>query len=198
MRNQKLSAVLATPLRSGELHRVELREFYKDYTPPRGVLKTLRKILDRVPQQYLQGLDCVVLTNMSGQPRRLRLGKIRTSKRRVSRSRVLGLYHHAHRGKYPWIEIYVDQIAQRYKSFMWIPLMREVFYGDVLLHEIGHHIHATVAPEHADKEEVAERWKKNLIRAAGLKRSWFYKRSIRYLVFPIVKTVLLIKLDQER
>ena len=174
-----------------------MREFYTDYTPPRGVSKTLRRILDRVPQQYLQGLDCVVLTNMSGQPRRLRLGKIRARKRRVPRSRVLGLYHGAHRGKLPWIEIYVDQIAERYKSCcMWVPLMREVFYGDVLLHEIGHHIHATVAPEHADKEEVAERWRKDLFRSAHLKRGWFYRRSMKYFVVPVVKTVLRIKLEK--
>lgn len=178
-----------TQERVGDRHEVELREFYKDYAPPRRVFKTIRKILDRVPQHYLQGLDCVVLTNMSGQPRRSRLGKIRSSKGYVSRSRVLGLYHGAHRGKRPWIEIYVDKIAGRHKGHLWVPFLLESVFGDVLLHEIGHHIHATTSPEHSDKEEVAERWKKDLWRSQ--KRNWLWRRSAKYLFVPILKLVLL-------
>jgi len=159
-----------TQERVDDRHKVELREFYKDYNPPRRVLKTIRKLLDLVPEQYIQGLDCVVLTNMSGQPRHRRLGKIPSSKGRVSRSRVLGLYHGAHRGKLPWIEIYVDNIVAPYSGHLWVPLMREFAFGEVLLHEIGHHIHATFAREHSDQEDVAERWKKQLTREIGLRR----------------------------
>ena len=173
--------------RVGDSRKVEVREFYKDYTPPRRVLKTIRKILDRVPQHYLQGLDCVVLTNMSGQPRRSRLGKLPSSKGYVSRSRVLGLYHGAHRGKRPWIEIYVDKIVAPYKGFLWFPVALEGVFGEVLLHEIGHHIHATSAPEYSDKEDVAERWKKELWRAQ--KRNWLWRLSIKYLLLPILKLV---------
>ena len=175
--------------RVGNRLKIELREFYKDYTPPRQVFKTIRKILDRVPQQYLHGLDCVVLTNMSGQPRRSRLGKIPSSKGYVSRSRVLGLYHGAHRGKLPWIEIYVDKIAGRHRGHLWIPFLMESVFGDVLLHEIGHHIHATTAPEHSDKEDVAERWRKKLWGAQ--KRNWLLRYSAKYLLVPILKLVLL-------
>jgi len=192
MRNRKLSAPDETPRRGGEPHRVELREFYTDYTPPRRVLKTLRKLLNRVPQQYLQGLDCVVLTNMSGQPRRLRLGKIPSSKGYVSRSRVLGLYHGAYRGKRPWIELYVDRITERYKRVLWAPFLLEGVLGDVLLHEIGHHIHATSAPEYSDKEDVAEQWKKNLFVEIGRRRHWLWRLSTRYLLFPVYKLFLLL------
>jgi len=48
--------------------------------------------------------------------------------------------------------------------------MREKVFGGVLLHEIGHHIHTTVAREHSDKEDVAERWKEQLTREIGLRR----------------------------
>ena len=159
-----------TQERIGEPHKVELREFYKDYTPPRRVFQTVRRLLDLVPEQYLQGLDCVVLTNMSGQPRHRRLGKIPSSKGRVSRSRVLGLYHGAHRGKRPWIEIYVDKIMEYNKGPYWLPFMREVVFGGVVLREIGHHIHATIAPEHSDKEVTAEKWKKKLRNEIGRER----------------------------
>ena len=33
-------------------------------------------------------------------------------------------------------------------------------YGGVLLHEVGHHIHATVAPKHSAKEDFVEHWEK--------------------------------------
>jgi hypothetical protein len=176
--------------RVGDRHKVELREFYKDYDPPRRVFRTVRKLLDRVPEQYLQGLDCVVLTNMSGQPRHVRLGKIPSNKGRVSRSKVLGLYHGAHRGKLPWIEIYVDNIAAPHKGHLWVPFMREFVFGEVLLHEIGHHIHATVAREHSDKEDVAERWKKELWGLLRLKRNRFTRIAARLFVLPPIKLFL--------
>jgi hypothetical protein len=181
--------VSLTQERIGDPPKVELREFYKDYTPPRRVFKAIRKLLDRTPQHYLQGLDCVVLTNMSGQPRRRRLGKVPSSKGRVSRSRVLGIYHGAHCGKRPWIEIYVDKIAGRHKGHLWVPFLLESVFGDVLLHEIGHHIHGTSAPEHSDEEDVAEQWKKKLWGAQ--KRNWLLRHSAKYLLVPILKLVVL-------
>jgi len=91
--------------------KVELREFYNDYDPPPYVRKTVRALLSSVPNKYVQGLDCVVLTNQSGHPRRHRLGKTTSRKRRYPQSQVLGRYHPAHRGNQPWIELYVDNIV---------------------------------------------------------------------------------------
>jgi hypothetical protein len=93
----------------------------------------------------------------------LRLGKIPSSKGYVSRSHVLGLYHSAHRGKRAWIEIYVDKIVAPRKSYLWVPFMTEAAFADVLCHEIGHHIHATIAREHRDQEDVAETWKESIL-----------------------------------
>lgn len=190
--------VSLTQERISDPHKVELREFYKDYTPPRRVFKAILKTLDRVPQKYLQGLDCVVLTNMSGQPRRSRLGKNPSSKGYVSRSRALGRYHAAHSGQRAWIEIFVDKIAARHKGHFWVPLLLEGVFGDVLLHEIGHHIHATSAPEHSDKEDVAEQWKKKLKDEIRRKRSWIWRRSAKYLLVPIYKLILLFLRAQKR
>ena len=41
---------------------------------------------------------------------------------------------------------------------------REMLFGDVLFHEIGHHIRATVQPEFREKEDVADGWKLRLTR----------------------------------
>jgi hypothetical protein len=187
-----------TPVRPVDPHKVELREFYKDYTPPCRVFRTVSKLLDRVPEQYLQGLDCVVLTNMSGQPRRSRLGKIPSSKGYVSKSRVLGLYHAAHRGKRAWIEIYVDRIAGRHKGHLWVPFALEFAFGDVLLHEIGHHIHATVAREHSDKEDVAERWRKELWGTLARKRNRFAWVAAKLFVLQPVKLFLWLQRTRRR
>lgn len=41
---------------------------------------------------------------------------------------------------------------------VWIPLLREISIGEVLYHELGHHIHACARPEHREKEDVADDW----------------------------------------
>ena len=40
----------------------------------------------------------------------------------------------------------------------WLPIAREVVFGHVLFHELGHHIHGTIRPEHTEKEDVADKW----------------------------------------
>jgi hypothetical protein len=67
----------------------------------------------------------------------------------------------------------VDKIAGHHKGRLWFPFALEFAFGDVLLHEVGHHIHATAAPEYSDKEEVAERWRKELWGAQ--KRNWLLR-----------------------
>ena len=103
---------------------------------------------------------------------------------------MLGLYHGKHRGKSPWIEIYVDKIAERHKTHLWIPFMRDAVFGEVLLHEIGHHIHATIAPEHSDEEYVAERWKKKLTHEIWSNRNRFWRLTTKYFVIPPFKLAL--------
>jgi len=159
-----------------------LREFYNDYTPPSWVFKTAGRLLLSVPDKYVRGLDSVVLTNYSGQPRRHRIGTIASRKRKVAKSRILGLYHRACRGKSAWIELYVDNISTRAEQGRWIPSRREFSLGQVLFHEIGHHIHATAAPEYAEKEDVADRWGRDLFANYYWHRYWYLKPVRRPLI----------------
>jgi hypothetical protein len=39
-----------------------------------------------------------------------------------------------------------------------------VILASTLLHEVGHHIHATLIPRHAEKERVADKWRSSLLR----------------------------------
>ena len=43
-----------------------------------------------------------------------------------------------------------------------MPIVREFVVRDVLFHEIGHHIHATIRPEFREREDVADIWKVRL------------------------------------
>jgi hypothetical protein len=158
---------------------VAIREFYSGYRPPRSAFSIVQKLIRSVPEKYLRGLDCVVLTNQSGLSRRDRLGKVTSRGRRHPQSGVTGRYHHAQRGEKAWIELFVDKIEEGTSRISWVPLLREIFFGMVLFHEIGHHIDYTVKPEFREKENVADDWAKKLY-------GNFFRREHRYLL-PIRK-----------
>jgi len=51
--------------------------------------------------------------------------------------------------------------------------------GDVLFHELGHHIHQLHIPEHEGPENVAEKWSKKL-RGKLLRKRYWYLMSLLY------------------
>jgi hypothetical protein len=74
----------------------------------------------------------------------------------------------------PYIELRIDRIlAELNAVFLSIPHLREVAVGVVLFHEIGHHIHRTIRPEHVEKEDVADRWGKKLGVNFVRKQYWY-------------------------
>lgn len=168
---------------------VEIREFYNDFVPPRYVHKLVARLLSAVPEKYLRGLDCVVLTNQSGMPRRYRLGKVTSRKRRVRQSGILGRYHHAHRGKPPWIELFVDNLSAGVASYPLIPFLKEACFGHVLFHEIGHHIDATLRPEFREKEDVADDWGKKLLRVYFRAR-YRFPRPVAKVIGKVFKVLV--------
>lgn len=173
----------------GETSDIKVREFYNDYLPPRYVLRLVVRLLSSVPAKYTNALDCVVLTNQSGAPRRKRLGKVTWRKRRLSQDGVLGLYHRAFSGKPAWIELYVDNISKAVLYRPWVPLGCTACFGKVLFHEIGHHVHATVRPEFAEKEDVADDWGKKLLGNYFLKRYWFIPKPALKIVGWVLKAI---------
>ena len=156
-------------------------EAYSGYKPPFDAAQTIQTLLLTVPEKYLRGLDCVVLTSKGALSRRDRLGKVRSRKRKIDKSRVRGFYHHEWQGKPPWIEIRVDKTLEcfRPKLLLWIPLFRKICLGQVLYHELGHHVHNFVRPEYKEKEDVANDWRARFMANFIRKRYW-------YAVWPIV------------
>lgn len=165
---------------------VRINEAYSGYEAPLDVAQVVRRLLARIPEQYTRGLDCIVLTNLSGQPRRKRLGKTTSRGRRVPQSRIKGLYHQKWKGQRPWIELYVDQILRRWPRWtLWIPLLRDLALADVFYHELGHHVHLFLRPEYREPEDVAESWQKKFVTGFLRREYWF--------LIPIFKAIKLLR-----
>lgn len=141
-----------------DLRKVKVREAYRDYTPSVDAAVVVRQLLDTVPEKYLRGLDCVLLTNEAGLPRRDRIGRVWSRKRKFDKSRVLGRYHGQTRNHSAYIELRVDKIVRWIDNVPAAFLFRKVLFGHILFHEIGHHIHRTIRPEYKEKEDVADNW----------------------------------------
>jgi hypothetical protein len=173
--------------------RLRVVASFSDYSPPFDVSALAERMLGFVPPRYLFGLREVVLTNKIGLSRARRRSVTKSRGRKVKILQARGLYHPAWKGKQAWIEIFVDNIFANYEKGWWSWLLqfgyiREDALGGVLFHEIGHHIDATLRPEHREKENIADDWSKKL------KREWFRKerpllrRMIR-LFMPLLRGI---------
>jgi hypothetical protein len=137
---------------------------FRDYQPPFDPAPIVRRMLESVPEKYLLGLGKVVLTNASGLPRKRRRSTTKSRRRKVRVIETRGLHHPAFDGGRAWIEMFVDNTLRGWENGWWlrIPLVHEGKIGDVLFHEIGHHIHFSSRPEYREREDVADVWKVRL------------------------------------
>ncbi len=168
---------------------------FSGYDPPFNVVPIVLRMLDSVPEKYLSGLGEVALTNASGLPRKLRRKATKSRGRRVKINLARGLYHQEWHGNPAWIEIFVDNTLKGWERGIWlkIPYICEDEIGDVLFHEIGHHIHHSIRPEFREREDVAEVWKVRLRR--NYMQKWFlwftrFLRSLRPIHEPIQKKLM--------
>lgn len=180
---------------SADVHKsVKVREAYRDYTPTIDVAAIVRQLLDTVPGKYLRGLDCVVLTNEAALPRRDRIGRVWSRKRKFDKSHVLGRYHRQTRDHAAYIELRIDKIIRWIEEVPAAFLFRKLLFGHVLFHELGHHIHRTIRPEYREKEDVADNWSANLNVNFVRKTYWY---AVPFLAVA-AKAYRLIKRKQKR
>jgi hypothetical protein len=156
---------------------------FSGYDPPFDVVPIVRRMLDSVPDKYLVGLGEVVLTNASGLPRKLRRSVTKTRGRKEKIVDARGLYHQEWQGQQARIEIFVDNALKGWERGIWlkIPFIREGRIGDVLFHEIGHHIHYSIRPEFREREDVADMWMVRLQTNYSQKRFRWFARLVRSL-----------------
>jgi predicted Zn-dependent protease with MMP-like domain len=145
------------------VHRTKLVTHFSEYLPPFDVTSVVHRMLESVPEEYLNALNAVVLTSTDCLSRERLKSKTKSRRRKVEIAQVLGLYHPAWRGETAWVEIFVDKtLRNSTKGWFKPPFEREMLLASVLFHEIGHHIHATRRPEFREREDVAESWKEKL------------------------------------
>lgn len=164
------------------LAKVKVEEQYLDYIPPVRVLQSLRLLLRYVPEEYLIGLHKITLTN-SENLRSVR-GKLTSGKRRFRLSECEGLYRNGH------IFLIIDRIFSQYPElFLLVSPFKTFVIGEVLYHEIGHHIHRLEEPGYrTNKEAVADEWKEKLMQLFLRQRYWYlgWTRLARPLILPII------------
>jgi hypothetical protein len=168
-------------------NEIKINEAYRNYTPPVNASMIVRKLLSTVPDKYLQGLDCVVLTNEVALSRRDRVGRAWSRGRKFDKSRVFGRYHQSSRNSLPYIELRVDKIVAGLKAGPFLirntSFLRDLVFGHVLFHELGHHIHHAIRPEHTEKEDLADTWAGRLNANFARKTYWYGVPVLRIYQF---------------
>ena len=149
---------------------MEIVEAYAEYQPPCDVRGAVEALLVTVPPQSTIGLDCVRLTDSRALGRRKRHWSWSRG-RKAPLVEVGGLYHQRSRGQPSCIELFVDQVLRGAPNWVLrFATVREILVGTVLYHELGHHLHATQRPEHGEREDVADRWARRILREHLQKR----------------------------
>jgi hypothetical protein len=157
---------------------VKVVEYYRGYSPPFNASHTVRLLLRHIPDKYLDGIHSVTLTN-SQSTRLLRRGKIKWQKRKVNMADCRGFYRAGQ------VVLLVDQILLDFPHYLLrLPLFQAYLIGEVLYHEVGHHIHRVKKRDGRDKEFVADEWGEKLLRSFIRKRYWYLSSvAVAYRLF---------------
>ena len=149
-------------------------ESYRDFEPPPDFRHSVETLLRYVPRKYLAGLRTVVLTNRAGLTRNRRRQKAWSRNRKVRLADSLGSYSRERQSSPAAVWLYVDNIVQSDPTW-WrrTPVLRYLSAGEVLYHEIGHHIHLVHRPVHEGRENVAEDWSRKLWSHFLHKHYWY-------------------------
>lgn len=124
--------------------------------------------MSHVPHEHLEGLRKVVLTN-SASVLKTHKGKYVFDGERMRAADLRGFYGNGH------VVLIMDRILDHYpEAFLIVPMIKTLAIGDVLYHEIGHHIHRLKEPGYRDKREaVADEWRDELLLAFFKKHYWY-------------------------
>jgi hypothetical protein len=144
---------------------VQVIEAFSDYAPLCDARFAIEDLLALTPAETLAGLRTVVLTNAAALKGRRKRGWSWHRGRKASHADALRMYHGEWRGDPAWIELFVDQILGDTPQWVLkLSLARNFVFGPTLYHELGHHIHRRHRLEQREPEDVADGWKRTLMR----------------------------------
>ena len=154
---------------------VEIVENYKDYKAPVAALKSIKRFIRYTPEKYFNGLHSINLTNTGALNRKSRRNKTKSREKKVSLKDCAGWYVEKWNNEPAHIELVVDNIFDGYPAWaLKIGFIVDVAFSRTFFHELGHHIHKTQAPEHFEREDVADKWKRRLSKKFFWKRYWHF------------------------
>jgi hypothetical protein len=158
---------------------IDLIEDYREWSPPIGIRPIVEALVQSVPEKYLTGLKCIILTNTRAFNRSLRRKKVKHRGRKRSRVEANGIYQPAWPGHQAFIQLYVDNILAQYPtSWLRISCLRQLLFAETVFHEVGHHVHATKVREFGSAEDVADEWAQRLT-ARYFGRKYWYVLKLR-------------------
>lgn len=190
------SSTTIPPLNS-EANGPTIVESYRDFEPPATFRHSVETLLRYVPPKYLVGLRTIVLTNRAGLTKAKRKRKVWSRNRKVRLAESLGSYSHASKSSPATVWLYVDDIvASGPKLWRWVPVLRYMVPGQVLYHEIGHHIHTVHRRVHEGRENVADDWSIKLSANFYRKHYWYlspFLYAFARIASPIAKRLKRLK-----
>lgn len=172
-----------------KLATVLVKEVYKDYRPPFNAYSTVNRILRSIPQNALNGLGAIILSNSANIPAKIRNAKVRQQGLSFNVGSARAQYHKQYNKQPAWIEIWMDNVLSSWppKVFLF-SFFRDLALSETLFHEIGHHIHYTEEPQRKNSEDVAEKWVQKLNQRYYRKRYW-YIMPLLWSIRPILRQV---------
>jgi len=170
--------------------RPEIIENYRDFEPPPQLRKIINDLVDCVPPNHLVGLKSIILTNQAALTRDQRRQKVWGRRRKYRLAEVRGAYYRATNSRPATVWLYVDNILKGTPAWtLRVPLVRYAEFGEVLYHEVGHHIHAAHKPIHDGPENVADAWSRKLSINFFRKHYW-YLVPVRYPLLLLTRLAL--------
>jgi hypothetical protein len=147
----------------------------------RPIRRSVERLIAGIPPEYLAGLEKIVLRDSS-------VLTPHEKKKRAQRPGqvLLGTYHRGRGETRSYIDLFATEIAEDTGSLRWLSLWADLVVSRVLYHEIGHHIHRHIRPEHRDPETVASEWRRTLTRHYFRRRYWY----LVPVVTPVVRTLI--------
>lgn len=115
--------------------KIKIVEQYEDYTPPVRVNSAVELLMSHVPPEHIKGLRKVVLTN-SACVLKTHKGKYIFDGERMRAADLRGFYGNG------YIFLIMDRILDHHlQLFLLVPMFKTLAIGEILYHELGHHIH---------------------------------------------------------
>src|SRR5216684_2342189 len=146
-------------------------ERFRSRITPGMYSKTVTRLLSRVPEEILTGLESVVLTDNGRDYRN------DTNGPNMHKAPALSYYHLQTPQRQAWVEIFIDRIISSFPTpVLHMQLVRELLIAKPLFHEIAHHRNAAVGGlRPGSSETLADRWALEMSRSYFRKRYWYIR-----------------------